>query len=121
MAMHETYQVSAAALEDYVTTYTGSRFAESSRFVRNYPTDLALLERLLPKLETPVKVIASDHDPLVPVSNAEYLCERLPRCELTVLNIGHFAREDGADAFDDAALAWLDGGFKRVGGDVSCR
>ena len=40
MQMHETYEVSAAALEDYMTAYAGSRFGESARFVRNYPTDL---------------------------------------------------------------------------------
>jgi pimeloyl-ACP methyl ester carboxylesterase len=116
MAMHEGYEVSAAALADYVTSYAGTRFAESARFVRNYPTDLALLEPLLPKIETPVKVIAGDHDPLVPVSNAEYLADRLPRCELTVLDLGHFAWEDGADAWGDAALAWVHGGYERIGG-----
>ena len=118
MGMHETYEVSAAALDDYTTGYAGSRFGESSRFVRNYPTDLALLESLLPEIETPVKIIASDHDPLVPLSNAEYLNQRLPRCELTVLNLGHFAWEDGAEAYADAALAWLDGGFSRAAGDA---
>ncbi len=63
--LHETYEVSTAALEDYVTAYAGSRFGESARFVRNYPTDLALLKSLLPPIETPVKVIAGDHDPMV--------------------------------------------------------
>ena len=111
MAMHETYEVSAAAMEDYMTGYAGSRFGESARFVRNYPTDLALLEGLLPQIQTPVKIIASDHDPMVPLSNAEYLNKRLPRCELTVLDPGHFAWEDDAAAYGDAALAWLDGGF----------
>jgi pimeloyl-ACP methyl ester carboxylesterase len=118
MAMHETYDVSAAALDDYMTSYAGSRFGESARFVRNYPTDLALLEALLPQIQTPVKIINSDHDPMVPLSNAEYLNERLPRCELTVLDAGHFAWEDKADAYGDAALAWLEGGFARVGGDA---
>ncbi|MDA0164377.1 alpha/beta hydrolase [Solirubrobacter ginsenosidimutans] len=118
MTMHETYTVSAAALEDYVTGYAGSRFGESARFVRNYPTDLALLEGLLPRIETPVKIIAGDHDPMVPLSNATYLTERLPHCELTVLDLGHFAWEDGAEAWGDAALAWLDGGYTRVGGDA---
>jgi pimeloyl-ACP methyl ester carboxylesterase len=117
MGMHETYEVSAAALEDYMTSYAGSRFGESARFVRNYPTDLALLEGLLPQIQTPVKIINSDHDPMVPLSNAEYLNERLPRCELTVLDAGHFAWEDKADAYWDAALAWLEGGFARVGDD----
>jgi pimeloyl-ACP methyl ester carboxylesterase len=118
MGMHETYEVSAAALEDYMTSYAGSRFGESARFVRNYPTDLALLEGVLPQIQTPVKIINSDHDPMVPLSNAEYLKERLPRCELTVLDAGHFAWEDKADAYGDAALAWLEGGFARVGGDA---
>jgi pimeloyl-ACP methyl ester carboxylesterase len=118
MGMHESYEVSAAALEDYVTGYAGSRFGESALFVRNYPTDLALLEGLLPQIQTPVKIINSDHDPMVPLSNAEYLNERLPRCELTVLDAGHFAWEDKADAYGDAALAWLEGGFARVGGDA---
>jgi pimeloyl-ACP methyl ester carboxylesterase len=117
MAMHETYEVSMVALEDYMTSYAGSRFGESARFVRNYPNDLALLEGLLPKIQTPVKIINSDHDPLVPLSNAEYLNVRLPRSELTVLDAGHFAWEDKADAYGDAAIAWLEGGFKRVGGD----
>ena len=117
MGMHETYEVSAAALEDYMTSYAGSRFGESALFVRNYPTDLALLEGLLPQIQTPVKIINSDHDPMVPLSNAEYLNERLPRCKVTVLDAGHFAWEDKADAYGDAALAWLEGGFARVGGD----
>ena len=55
---------------------------------------------------------------MVPLSNAQYLNERLPRCELTVLGAGHFAWEDQADAYGDAALAWLQGGFWRVGGDL---
>ena len=114
MTMHESYEVSATALDDYVTAYAGSRFGESARFVRNYPTDLALLAGLLPQIATPVKVIAGDHDPMVPLSNAAYLTERLPHCELTALNLGHFAWEDGAAAWGDAALAWLDGGFARV-------
>jgi pimeloyl-ACP methyl ester carboxylesterase len=118
MSLHEAYEVSAAALEDYVTAYAGSRFGESARYVRNYPTDLALLQGLLPRIETPVMVIAGDHDPMVPLGNAEYLTERLPRCELTALDLGHFAWEDGADAWGDAALAWIDGGFACAGAHV---
>ena len=117
MMMHESYEVSEAALQDYMTAYAGSRFGKSARFVRNYPVDLALLKDLLPEIETPVKIIAGARDPLVPISNAEYLAERLPRCELTVLDLGHFAWEDGADAWGDAALAWVQGGYERIGGD----
>jgi pimeloyl-ACP methyl ester carboxylesterase len=117
MTAHERYEVSAAALEDYVTSYAGSRFGESARFVRNYPIDLALLKDLLPRIETPVKIIAGARDPMVPLSNAEYLTERLPRCELTALDLGHFAWEDGPDAWGDAALAWVQGGYERPGGN----
>jgi pimeloyl-ACP methyl ester carboxylesterase len=115
MLLHETYEVSAEALEDYVNAYAGQRFGDSARFVRNYPTDLAQLAALLPQIQTPVKVIAGDHDPMVPLSNAEYLTKRLPRCELTTLDLGHFAWEDGAEAWGDAAVAWLEGGYARVG------
>jgi pimeloyl-ACP methyl ester carboxylesterase len=118
MGLHEAYEVSAAALEDYVSAYAGSRFGESARFVRNYPTDLPVLADLLPEIRTPILILASDHDPIVPVSNAEYLAQRLPRSEFTPLDAGHFAWEDKADAYRDAALAWLGGGFERVGGDV---
>ena len=117
MTMHQSYEVSEAALQDYMTAYAGSRFGKSARFVRNYPVDLALLKDLLPQIETPVKIIAGARDPLVPISNAEYLVERLPRCELTVLDLGHFAWEDGSDAWGDAALAWVQGGYERIGGD----
>ena len=118
MTMHETYELSPTAMEDYVTAYAGPRFGESARFVRNYPVDLALLKDLLASIETPVKVIAGARDPLVPIGNAEYLSQRLPRCELTVLDLGHFAWEDGADAWGDAALAWVQGGYERIEGDL---
>ena len=117
MGLHETYQVSAAALEDYTTAYAGSRFGESARFVRNYPSDLARLKDLLPQIETPIKVLAGARDPMVRIGNAEDLARRLPKAELTALDFGHFTWEDGAEAYGDAILAWLDGGFARVGGD----
>ena len=118
MQAHETYEVSTAALDDYVTAYAGSRFGESARFVRNYLTDLPVLKDLLPQIKTPVYVLASARDPMVPISNAEFLVERLPRAELTALDFSHFGWEDGADAYGDAILAWLEGGFARVGSDA---
>ncbi len=118
MALHETYEVSATALEDYVTAYAGSRFGESARFVRNYPTDLPVLKGLLPQIQTPMKILAGTRDPMVPISNAEDLADRLPRAELTALDSGHFAWEDGATAYGDAILAWVEGGFARVGDAV---
>ena len=116
--LHEGYEVSAAALDDYTSAYAGSRFGESARFVRNYPTDLPLLADLLGQIQTPILILASDHDPLVPLGNAQFLAERLPRSKFTPLDAGHFAWEDKADAYGDAALAWLDSGFAGVGGDA---
>jgi pimeloyl-ACP methyl ester carboxylesterase len=116
MQSHETYELSAVALEDYVTAYAGTRFGESARFVRKYPTDLPVLSELLPRVQTPVYVLASARDPMVPLSNADFLVERLPRSELTALDFSHFGWEDGAEEYGDAILAWLDGGFARVGG-----
>ena len=117
MALHETYEVSAAALEDYTTAYAGSRFGESARFVRNYPTDLPVLQGLLPQIQTPVNVLVGARDPMVPLSNAEDLVERMPRAELTALDFGHFAWEDGADAYADAILTWVDGFVRVLDGD----
>jgi pimeloyl-ACP methyl ester carboxylesterase len=118
MGMHESFEVSAAALADYMSAYAGSRFGESARFVRNYPTDLPLLADRLGDIQTPILILASDHDPLVPLSNAEFLATRLPRNEFIPLDAGHFAWEDKPEDYGDAALAWLDGGFERVGGDA---
>jgi pimeloyl-ACP methyl ester carboxylesterase len=115
MQAHETYEVSAAALEDYVTAYAGSRFGESARFVRSYPTDLPLLANRLAQIQLPVLVLAGARDPMVPLSNAEFLVQRLPRSQLTALDFGHFTWEDGADAYGDAVRAWVEGGFERVG------
>ena len=56
--------------------------------------------------------------PINRISNAESLVERLPRSELTALDFSHFGWEDGAEVYGDAILAWLDGGFARVGGDA---
>jgi len=117
MQAHETYELSPAALKDYLTAYAGSRFGESARFVRNYPTDLRVLSDLLPRIQTPIHVLASARDPMVPIGNAESLVERLPRSELTTLDYSHFGWEDGAEAYGDAVLAWLDGGYARVRGD----
>jgi pimeloyl-ACP methyl ester carboxylesterase len=116
LALHENFEISDSAREDYTTAYTGTRFGESAQFVRNYPTDLAVLKDLLADIKTPVKILASDHDPMVPVSNAHYLDERLANSELTVLDAGHFAWEDRAEVYGDAVLDWLQPGFKHAGG-----
>jgi pimeloyl-ACP methyl ester carboxylesterase len=85
--------------EDYVSAYENGRFAESTRFVRSYPDELPVLRDLLPAIRVPVRVFASDGDPLVPVSNGRYLAERIPGSELTILTASHFAWEEIPDQF----------------------
>ena len=116
--MHETYEVSPAALEDYMTGYAGTRFGESARFVRNYPTDFGAARGSAAADPDAGEDPLQRSRPSGPAQQPEYLAERLPRSELTVLDAGHFAWEDQADAYGGAALAWLDGGFARVEGDA---
>ena len=92
--------------EDYVSGYENGRFAESTRYVRSYPTELPVLSDLLPGIRVPVHVFASDRDPLVPVSNGRYLAERIPGSELTILPASHFAWEEIPDQFAGLVGSW---------------
>jgi pimeloyl-ACP methyl ester carboxylesterase len=93
--------------EDYVSAYENGRFAESTRYVRSYPDQLLVLRDLLPAIRVPVRVFASDGDPLVPVSNGRYLAERIPGSELTILAAGHFAWEQVPDQFAAIVTEWV--------------
>ena len=75
---------------DYQECYDGDRFVESMRYVRRYPEEVPELAELLPQIETPVTLINGRHDPVVPLSNVEFLDERLPNSRLVVLDAGHF-------------------------------
>ena len=79
--------------EDYVTSYENGRFAESTRFVRSYPEQLPILQRVLPAVRVPVHIVSGAHDPLVPPSNGRYLEQRLADSRLSILDVGHFAWE----------------------------
>ena len=85
--------------EDYVSAYENGRFAESTRYVRSYPQQLPVLRDLLPRIRVPVHVFASADDPLVPVSNGEYLAQRIPGSRLTLLPASHFAWEEIPEQF----------------------
>ena len=85
--------------EDYVSAYENGRFAESTRYVRSYPEQLPVLRDLLSAISVPVRVFAAADDPLVPVSNGEYLARRIPGSELTILPASHFAWEEVPDQF----------------------
>jgi pimeloyl-ACP methyl ester carboxylesterase len=100
------YTLSDAAREDYLASYAGERFAESMRYVRTYPTQLAELRDLLPTIKTPVEIISGKSDPIVPPVNGEYLHERLPNSKLDMIDPGHFIWEDAADEYAALVTAW---------------
>jgi pimeloyl-ACP methyl ester carboxylesterase len=97
-----------AVREDYLASYAGDRFVESMAYVRSYPSDLPVLADRLGDIRTPVQIIAGHHDPLVPPSNAEFLHARLPHSKLDILDTGHFAWEDGADAYLELTRSWIE-------------
>jgi pimeloyl-ACP methyl ester carboxylesterase len=70
LAFVERYRLPEHVREDFLSAYEGDRFVESLRFVRSYPTELPLLGKLLPTIETPVQIITGDHDPGVFQSTA---------------------------------------------------
>src|SRR5260370_151513 len=45
---HEHYRLPTEVREDYLKSYEGGRFAESTRYVRSYPQELPVLGELLP-------------------------------------------------------------------------
>jgi pimeloyl-ACP methyl ester carboxylesterase len=107
----ERYTPSDAAREDYLSAYAGERFADSLAYVRAYPKELPILRDRLAEIRTPVKVIAGEHDTVVPRVNAEFLVERLPNAEMALIDAGHFVWEDGAEAYADLVTSWWDGGY----------
>jgi pimeloyl-ACP methyl ester carboxylesterase len=111
----ERYHLTDAAREDYLSSYAGERFAESMRYVREYPEQLPILRDLLPTIETPVLLISGASDPVVPPVNAEFLHERLPKSKLDLIDAGHFIWEDGADQYAALVTSWWAGGYAKVG------
>jgi len=110
----ERYTPSDAAREDYLASYEGERFAESMEYVRSYPTELEQLRDVLPRIQTPVQIIAGRRDAVVPPVNAEYLHERLPHSRLHFIDAGHFIWEDAADEYAAHVESWWAGGFQQT-------
>ena len=111
---HEHYSLPAEVREDYLQSYEGDRFAESTRYVRSYPQELPVLGELLPGIQTPVQIINSRRDVLVPPVNGEYLHARLPNSKLDLLDTGHYAWEDVADQYAAIISAWVKGGYRNT-------
>ena len=115
----ECYALPDHVLEDYLSAYEGDRFVESLHYVRSYPAQLPILRDLLPAIQTPVQIIAGARDLAVPPVNAEFLHERLPNSKLDLVDAGHFAWEDAADAYAALVSAWWSGGYTATKSDNS--
>ena len=94
---------------DYLASYAGDRFVESMRYVRRYPEELPVLAGLLPQITTPVTIINGRHDRVVPLSNAEFLDQRLPTSRLVVIDAGHFVWEEEPARYASAIVDSITG------------
>jgi pimeloyl-ACP methyl ester carboxylesterase len=103
------YPLPEAVRDDYLACYQGDRFAESLRYLRSYPADLPVLAGLLPRIDTPVQIIAGAGDTAVPPANARFLHERLPYSKLDVIDAGHFTWEDAAADYAALVTSWWRG------------
>jgi pimeloyl-ACP methyl ester carboxylesterase len=107
------YTLPAAVRDDYLASYQGDRFAESVRYLRSYPAELPVLAGLLPRIDTPVQIIAGACDTTVPPVNAAFLHERLPHSKLDVIDAGHFTWEDAATEYAALVTRWWRGAANR--------
>jgi pimeloyl-ACP methyl ester carboxylesterase len=89
---------------DYLESYDGDRFVESMRYVRSYPQELPALAELLPQITTPVTIINGRHDTVVPLTNAEFLDERLSNSRLQIIDAGHFVWEEAPAEYASIVL-----------------
>jgi pimeloyl-ACP methyl ester carboxylesterase len=103
------YTLPESVRDDYLTSYQGDRFAESARYLRSCPAELPELASLLPRIDTPVQIIAGADDKEVPPVNATFLHERLPHSKLDVIDAGHFTWEDAADEYAALVARWWRG------------
>ena len=94
---------------DYLACYEGDRFVESMRYARRYPEELPVLAELLSQITMPVTIINGRHDRVVPVSNAEFLDERLPNSRVVLIDAGHFVWEEAPAEYASIILDSITG------------
>jgi pimeloyl-ACP methyl ester carboxylesterase len=109
------YALPESVRDDYLASYQGNRFAESVRYLRSYPVELPVLAGMLPRIDTPVQIIAGAGDTEVPPVNAAFLHERLPHSKLDVIDAGHFTWEDAAAEYAALVTSWWRGAANRSG------
>jgi pimeloyl-ACP methyl ester carboxylesterase len=103
-----------AVLEDYRLSSAGRRFEDATNFVRAYTRDLPRLKELLRNIETPVLIIAGEHDPIVPPPNGQLLADHIPHSRYTLLEGGHLIWEDAPEEYAANVVSWLKGGYRSV-------
>jgi pimeloyl-ACP methyl ester carboxylesterase len=101
------YTPSDEIREDYMTSYEGSKFAESIPYVQAYPEQLPVLDTLLPDIHTPVRIVQGSEDQVVPAVNATYLGDRLPDSRVDfIAGAGHFCWEERPDEYAALIVDW---------------
>jgi pimeloyl-ACP methyl ester carboxylesterase len=95
--------------DDYIASYDGDKFADSIPYVQAYPEQLPLLGTLLPKIQTPVRIVQGSEDQVVPADNARYLGDRLPNSSVDLIaGAGHFVWEERPEDYAALVTDWWD-------------
>lgn len=98
---------SAQTRNDYVASYQDGRFAESLKFVQQYPDQLPQLAELLPQITCPVRVIAGENDAVVPADNSHFLADRIPGSRADFIkDAGHFSWEEKPREYAQLVADW---------------
>jgi pimeloyl-ACP methyl ester carboxylesterase len=105
------YDVPQDVVEDYLRSYAGQRYADSTAYVRAYPADLEALAPLLPALTTPVQIIVGRQDPYGLAEDAELLRGQLKHARLDILATGHNAWEEDPHNYAAVLAQWVDGRY----------
>ena len=78
-------------------------------YAQSYRKHLPELAKLLPGIQTPVRIVAGADDQVVPKSNAEFLRERLRNAQVDLLaGAGHFCWEEKPAEYAALLTSWWD-------------
>ncbi|MEV1009581.1 alpha/beta hydrolase [Streptomyces sp. NPDC049881] len=101
------YTPPAAIREDYERSYADGRFAESIRYVQEYPRQLPRLAELLPRVTAPVRVVAGEADAAVPAENSRFIGERVRGSRVDfITGAGHFCWEERPEEYARLVTEW---------------
>jgi pimeloyl-ACP methyl ester carboxylesterase len=101
------YTPSDEIREDYMSCYEGDRFADTIPYAQSYREYLPELAKLLPGIQTAVRIVAGADDQVVPKSDAEFLQERLPNVQVDfIAGAGHFCWEEKPAEYAALLTSW---------------